>query len=118
MGDLITVWWCWILVTFCGRNFSDNTEYTPNFNIEANDGNSVSKQSLDAHGSEGLETSREKVENVVHTDVNIEAQISSLTDKNVIDVEELKDLIIKPRRNPKRKCTFSDMDNFVPSYPL
>jgi hypothetical protein len=93
-------------------------EYTPDCNIEADDGNSVSEQSFDAHSSEGLETSREKVENVVHTDVNIEAQISSPTDKNVIDVEELEQFIVRPRRNPKRKCTFSDMDNSVPSYPL
>jgi hypothetical protein len=35
-------------------------------------------------------------------------------------VEQLEELIDKPRRNPKRKCThtLSDMDNFVPSYPL
>jgi hypothetical protein len=96
----------------------NDPEYTPDCNIEANDDNPVSEHSFDVHSPEGLETSREKVENVVHTDVNIEAQISSPTDKNVIDVEELEDLIVKPRRNPKRKCTFSDMDNSVPSYPL
>jgi hypothetical protein len=46
--------------------------------------------------------------------------ISPPTAKNIIDIEQLEELIDKPRINPKHKCTstLSDMDNFVPSYPL
>jgi hypothetical protein len=58
------------------------------------------------------------VENTVPIDVNVETSIPSSTAKNIINVEQLEELIDKPRRNPKRKCTLSDMDKSVPSYPL
>jgi hypothetical protein len=96
----------------------DDPEYTPDCTIEASDDNPGTEHSFDVHGSDGVETSREKVENTVPTDVNVETLISSPTAKNIIDVEELEELIAKPRRNPKRKCTLPDMDNSVPSYPL
>jgi hypothetical protein len=96
----------------------DDPEYTPNCTIEASDDNPGTEHSFDVHGSDGVETSREKVENTVPIDVNVETPISSPTAKNIIDVEQLEELINKPRRNHKHKCTLLDMDNSMPSYPL
>jgi hypothetical protein len=96
----------------------DDLEYTPDCTIDPSDDNPSTEHSFDVHGSDGVETSHEKVENTVPIDVNVETSISSMTAKNIIDVEQIEELIDKPRRNPKCKCTLSDMDNFVPSYPL
>jgi hypothetical protein len=67
-----------------------------------------------------VETNRERVENTVPTEANVEILISPPTAKNIIDVEQLEELIDKPRRNPKRKFTrtLSYMDNSMPIYPL
>jgi hypothetical protein len=67
-----------------------------------------------------VETNYERVEHTIPTKENVEILISPPTAKNIIDVEQLEELIEKPRRNPKQKCTctLSDMDNSVPSYPF
>jgi hypothetical protein len=98
----------------------DDPENTPNYTIEANDDNPSTEHSFDVHGFDGVETNYERVENIVPTDANVEILISPPTAKNIINVEQLEELIDKPRRNTKRKCTrtLSDMDNSVPSYPL
>jgi hypothetical protein len=66
-----------------------------------------------------VETNHERVENTTPTGVTIEISISPPTSTNIIDVEKLEELIDKPRRNIKRKCThkLSDMNNSMPSYP-
>jgi hypothetical protein len=98
----------------------DDPENTPNCTIDASDDNPDTEHSFDVHGSDGVETNHEKVENTVPIDENVEILIYSPTAKNIIDVEQLEELIDKPRRNPKHKCTLtlSNMDNSVPSYPL
>jgi hypothetical protein len=64
----------------------DDPEYTPDCTIEASDDNPSTEHLFDVHGSDGVETSHEKVENTIPTDVNVETPISSPTAKNIIDV--------------------------------
>jgi hypothetical protein len=94
------------------KNKTDST-------IEANAGDPDPEHSFDAHGSDGVEINNETVKNTTPIEAHAEILHSSLATENIIDVEELAELIDKPRRNPKRKCknTLAGMDNFVPSYP-
>ena len=97
----------------------EDPKNTPDCTIEASDDNLGTKHSFDVHGSNGVETSHDRVENTVPTEVNVEILISPPTAMNIIDVEQLEELTDKPRINPKQKCTctLSRMDNSVPSYP-
>jgi hypothetical protein len=97
----------------------DDPKNTPDCTIEASDDNPGTEHSFDVHGSDGVETNHDKVENTIPTEANVEIPISPPTATNIIDVEQLEELTDKPRRNPKRKCTrtLSGMDNSVPSYP-
>jgi hypothetical protein len=97
----------------------DDPKNTPDCTIEASDDNPGTENSFDVHGLDGVETNHDRVENTVPTKANVEILISPLTATNIIDVEQLEELIDKPRRNPKGKCThtLSGMDNVVPSYP-
>jgi hypothetical protein len=97
----------------------DEPKTTPDSPIEASTENPSTEHSFDAHGSNGVETNHENVENTSPTEENVEILISSPTTMNIIDVKELAELTNKPRRNPKRKCkrTLSGMDNSIPSYP-
>ena len=59
------------------------------------------EHSFDVHGSDGVETNHDRVENTVPTEENVEIPISPPTAMNIIDVEQLEELTDKPRRNPK-----------------
>jgi hypothetical protein len=97
----------------------DDPKNTPDCTIEANVDNPGAEHSFGVHGSDGVETNHERVENIVPIEENVEILISPPTATNIIDVEQIEELVDKPRRNPKRKCTctLSDMDNSVPNYP-
>jgi hypothetical protein len=97
----------------------DDPKNIPDSTIEASTGNLDSEHSFDAHGSDGVETNSETMKNTTPTEENVGILISSPAAMTIIDVEELAELIDKPRRNPKRKCksTLLGMDNSVPSYP-
>jgi hypothetical protein len=100
-------------------NICDDPKNTPDCTIEASDDNLGTEHSFDVHGSDGVETNHDRVENIVPTKANVEIMISPPIATNIVDVEQLEELIDKPRGNPKQKCTrtLSGMDNSVPSYP-
>jgi hypothetical protein len=79
----------------------DDPKNTPDCTIEASDDNPGTKHSFDVHGSDGVETNHDRVENTVPTEANVEILISPPTAMNIIDVEQLEELTDKPRRNPK-----------------
>jgi hypothetical protein len=96
-----------------------NPKNLPDSTVEASTRDPDLEHSIDAHGSDGVETNNETVKNTTPIEAHVEILSSPLAAENIIDVEELAELNDKPRRNPKRKCkrTLSGMDNSVPSYP-
>jgi hypothetical protein len=79
----------------------EDPKNTPDYTIEVSDDSPGTKHSFDVHGSDGVETSHDRVENTVPTEVNVEIPISPPTSMSIIDVEQLEELTEKPRRNPK-----------------
>jgi hypothetical protein len=96
-----------------------NPKNLPGSTVEASTGDPDSEHSIDAHGSDRVETNNGTVKNTTPIEAHVELLSSPIVAENIIDVEELAESTDKPRRNPKRKCksTLYDMDNSVPSYP-
>ena len=71
----------------------DDPKNTPDCTIEASDDNPSTKHSFDVHGSDGVETNHDRVENTVPTEADVEIMISPPTATNIIDVEQIEELI-------------------------